>query len=56
VQTFPVAAALAKRGVGFVFATGYGTASLPPEFAGTPVLQKPFEQQELERALRAALA
>jgi CheY-like chemotaxis protein len=56
VRTFPVAAALAERGLGFVFATGYGTANLPPEFAGTPVLQKPFEQQELERALRAALA
>jgi CheY-like chemotaxis protein len=56
VRTFPVAAVLAERGVGFVFATGYGTANLPPEFAGTPVLQKPFEQQELERALRAALA
>jgi CheY-like chemotaxis protein len=55
-RTFPVAEVLAERGVGFVFATGYGTASLPPAFAGTPVLQKPFQQEDLERALRAALA
>jgi CheY-like chemotaxis protein len=55
-RTFPVGAMLAERGVGFVFATGYGTASLPPGFAATPVLQKPFQQQDLERALRAALA
>ena len=55
-RTFPIGAMLAERGVGFVFATGYGTASLPPGFAGTPVLQKPFQQQDLERALRAALA
>ncbi len=55
-RTFPVAEVLAERGVGFVFATGYGTASLPAPFAGRPVLQKPFQQQDLERALRAALA
>ncbi len=55
-RTFPVAEVLAERGVGFVFATGYGTASLPPDFVRTPVLQKPFQQLDLERALRAALA
>ena len=55
-RTFPIGAMLAERGVGFVFATGYGTASLPPGLAGTPVLQKPFQQEDLERALRAALA
>lgn len=54
-RTFPIAEVLTERGIGFVFATGYGTASLPPAFAGTPVLQKPFSQQDLERALRAAL-
>jgi CheY-like chemotaxis protein len=55
VRTFPIAEVLAERGIGFVFATGYATTSLPPAFAGTPVLQKPFAQQDLERALRAAL-
>jgi CheY-like chemotaxis protein len=55
-RTFPIAEALAERGVRFVFATGYGVANLPPDFSGRPVLQKPFQQQELERVLRAALA
>jgi CheY-like chemotaxis protein len=55
-RTFPIAEVLAQRGIGFVFATGYGTASMPSAFAGIPVLQKPFAQQDLERALRAALA
>jgi CheY-like chemotaxis protein len=55
-RTFPIAEVLAARGVGFVFATGYGASSLPASFAKTPVLQKPFHQQELEHALRLALA
>jgi CheY-like chemotaxis protein len=55
-RTFPIAEVLAERGVRFVFATGYGVANLPPDFSERPVLQKPFQQQELERVLRAALA
>jgi CheY-like chemotaxis protein len=55
-QTFPVAEALAARGARFVFATGYGEAILPPSLQGGPILQKPFEQEALERALRRALA
>jgi CheY-like chemotaxis protein len=55
-RTFPIAEVLAERGVRFAFATGYGVASMPPGFNGRPVLQKPFQQQELERVLRAALA
>ena len=55
-RTFAVADALAERRVRFVFATGYGATSLPPAYRERPVLQKPFQQQELERVLRAALA
>jgi CheY-like chemotaxis protein len=55
-RTFPIAEVLAARGVRFVFATGYGVANLPPGFSERPVLQKPFQQHELERVLRAALA
>ena len=54
-QTFPIAEALSERGVAFVWATGYGEESLP-ESLKAPVLPKPFRQQDLERALRAALA
>jgi CheY-like chemotaxis protein len=55
-RTFPIAEVLAERGMRFVFATGYGVTNLPSGLSGRPVLQKPFQQQELERVLRAALA
>lgn len=54
-QTFDVARSLKRRNIPFVFATGYGAASLLAEFAGTPVLQKPFRQYDLEAALRQSL-
>lgn len=54
-QTFPIAEALGRRGIAFLFATGYGTASLPPSFQNAPVIQKPFQQRDLERVLREAL-
>ena len=46
---------LAQRGIPFVFATGYGAAGLLSRFEGVPILQKPFQQHDLEAALRAAL-
>jgi CheY-like chemotaxis protein len=54
-QTFPIAEALSKRGIAFVWATGYGEGGLPDSLKA-PVLPKPFQQRDLERALRAALA
>ena len=54
-QTFPIADALAARGARFIFATGYGEAILPPSLQGAPILQKPFEQEALARALRRAV-
>ena len=55
-RTFPIAELLAERGRAFVFVTGYGAANLPDALAGTPILPKPFEQRDLEKALRQALA
>lgn len=52
--TFPVADTLLQRGIPFVFATGYGATGMPERFAGVPVLQKPFELEEMKRALLAA--
>ena len=49
--SYPVAEALRQRGVPFLFATGYGTAGLPEELRGVPVLPKPFEQEQLRRAI-----
>jgi CheY-like chemotaxis protein len=48
---FPVADALARRAIPFVFATGYGERTLPVPHKERPTLQKPFEQSALEREL-----
>lgn len=54
-QTWPVAQALTGRRIPFVISTGYGAAGVPDAFAEVPILGKPFDANELERALRAAL-
>ncbi|WP_371260789.1 response regulator [Bradyrhizobium sp. Cp5.3] len=55
-QTFDVARRIAERGIPLVFATGYGAASLLANFHNVPILQKPFQQQDLEAALRLAIS
>lgn len=56
--SYPVAEVLRERDVPFVFVTGYGLSALPGELPGalrdTPVLAKPFVQDELAKALQAA--
>jgi len=42
---------LRQRNVPFIFATGYGSAGVPKEFAAVPVLTKPFTEKELKRVL-----
>lgn len=54
-ETYPVADALAAKGVPFVFATGYGAGSLREAYRGRPTLQKPFQQRDLVRTLAVAL-
>ena len=49
-----VAALLAERRIPFVVTSGYAANSLPAAFAGRPYLAKPFEPEELSRALRVA--
>ena len=46
VSTLSAARALAERGVPFIFATGYDDEHLA-EFAGVPVVGKPFAASEL---------
>ena len=53
--SYPVADALAARGVPFVFSTGYGAGVLPPQFQRVPTIGKPFQPQELEDAVARAL-
>ncbi len=55
-QTFAVARALLASGHAIVFATGYAAPTVPPELRNVPILQKPFQRQDLEQALWAALA
>ena len=51
---FAVADALRDRGVAFIFASGYGEAGIIESHRGAPVLQKPFREADLARALAAA--
>lgn len=55
-HTYPVAEALQARGVPFVFATGYGAQGLKDEWKQSPVLQKPFQPEDLTRAISAVAA
>jgi CheY-like chemotaxis protein len=54
-DTYAIADALQRKNVPFVFATGYGSTGLRPEYGNRPVLQKPFQQKDLETALADAL-
>jgi CheY-like chemotaxis protein len=51
----PVADLLARRGVPFLFATGYGARSLPEGHRDRIVLAKPYQTHEVRAALDAAL-
>lgn len=42
---------LAARGVPFLFLSGYGPSELPPGHDATPVLTKPFNENELLAAV-----
>lgn len=55
-EIFPVADILAKRNLPFVFVTGYGEGSLPPNYRGRPALQKPFQAEQIKIALSGLLA
>jgi CheY-like chemotaxis protein len=54
-EIYPVADILAKRGLPFVFVTGYGERSLPEPYRGRPTLQKPFQAEQLKRMLAELL-
>ena len=55
VRSFPMAEALAGKGVPFVFTTGYDESGLPDAWRGRPTLRKPFMMGEMADALRKAL-
>lgn len=52
----PIAEALARLRIPFVFATGYGdSAMLPPALFGLPIVRKPYSSRALASALASAL-
>ena len=54
-NVFDFADKLSAEGVPFVFATGYGERGIPERHRAYPVLQKPFQPEELRRALERVL-
>ena len=52
---YPVAKALAARGVPFVFCTGYGSSGVAADFGHIPALAKPYEQEQLQELLLACM-
>lgn len=52
-SSYPVARRLSECGIPFIFATGYGTALHPPEFAAVPTISKPYRMDEVEQAFAA---
>jgi len=55
-MSFPIADALADKGLPYLFATGYGRQGIAARHAGRPVVAKPFSCGELKSAIDAALA
>jgi CheY-like chemotaxis protein len=53
--SFDIAAALEERRIPFLFSTGYTAVSVQERYRGRPFLQKPFRQEELQRALSGML-
>lgn len=50
-KSFDVAAILRRRGVPFVFLTGYGDHGLPDQYRDVPRCEKPFDVPSILRAM-----
>lgn len=46
-RSFPIAAELRRRGVPFIFVSGYGSGQLEGAFRGSPLMEKPFSKREI---------
>jgi CheY-like chemotaxis protein len=55
-KSYPVADALAARGVPFFFSTGYNKDSMPHGYRDFPMLQKPYEATKLAAILAHLLS
>ena len=54
-SAYAVAERLQESGIPFMFASGYGRSGVSEEWAGRPVVQKPFDLQGLSAALEQCL-
>jgi CheY-like chemotaxis protein len=54
-DVYPVADLITKRGLPFMFVTGYGGRGLPEAYRNRPTLQKPFQLDELQNTLAQLL-
>jgi CheY-like chemotaxis protein len=54
-EVYPVADVLSRRGIPFVFATGYGEQGLAERYRSHAALSKPYSRNDLERVLAAVL-
>ena len=55
-KSFPIAEVLARRGIRFIFSTGYGSSGIEPPYGDRPVLTKPFDIEKLESAISREFA
>lgn len=54
-DSYDIAAALEDRGIPFLFSTGYAALAVEERYRSRPFLQKPFRQEELQKALSKML-
>lgn len=52
-QSFPVALVLRRRGIPFVFSSGYDDQDVPEVWRNEKILQKPYDSRQLTAALNA---
>ncbi|MBN9036902.1 MAG: response regulator [Rhizobiales bacterium] len=55
-SVFDLAVQIRERGIPILFATGYGRGGIPGEWQHRPILQKPYTERDVGRAIREALA
>lgn len=55
-MSYPVAEVLEKRGVPYVFATGYGAPGIEPRYRRGVIIKKPYAMDDIRGAIENALA
>jgi CheY-like chemotaxis protein len=55
-MAFPIASQLRRRGIPFVFATGYDCRVIPSEYRNVPCWEKPLDALSMARSLRELVA